>query len=112
MQEIIKEEKVKALEVNDIVSKAHKLSLTNREDLKITGVTKVYNANEKQINLDIGGTSLTIEGKELEVTKLDLSNSHVEIFGIIGVIKYDSAKHNQEKTYLKGCLNKICFTKH
>ena len=93
--------KVKVLAVDDIVMKNHKLILTNRESLSVTGVTKIFNANDKQINVDIAGTLLTVEGKELEVTKLDLSSGVVEVFGVVSILKYCNSADKPAKNFLK-----------
>ena len=74
--------------VDDPVRVPHKLILENREKLSITGIGRVYTANEKTISIEINGTNLIVEGQQMQVSKLDVQAKIMEILGIINEIKY------------------------
>jgi len=86
--------------VDDPVKKPHKLVLENREKLTLTGVGKVHNANDHIISLEVDGTNLTIEGTEMQVSKLDVASGNMEILGIIDQIKYNSSSNKTAKNLL------------
>jgi sporulation protein YabP len=86
--------------VNDIVKVPHKLVLENREKLSITGIGRVYNANEKTISIEVNGTNLVIEGANMQVSKLDVQSGNMEIIGIINEIKYTNSGLKNAKNFI------------
>ena len=72
-----------------------KISLINRKNLSLFGISKVYMVNEDSAQLQVENSILTILGKNMEVKKLDIENGVIEIEGLINVIKYTDKK---EKT--------------
>lgn len=77
------------------------ITLQNRKCLSLTGVEKVLSSNENQICLIVCSNSLTINGSELSVQKLDVENGMVKIEGTINSIKYDEKKENFLKRIFK-----------
>lgn len=49
-------------------TRRHTVSLTDRALLTVTAVDEVLSFDETLVNLDIGGTMLSVSGKELSVT--------------------------------------------
>ena len=72
-----------------------KISLINRKNLSLFGISKVYMVNEDSAQLQVENSILTILGKNMEIKKLDIENGVLEIEGLINVIKYTDKK---EKT--------------
>lgn len=68
-----------------------KLILDNRTALNITGVEKVIGANESRIQLQVSGSGLTVSGKDLHVSKLDVEQGFIEINGVISELKYSGS---------------------
>ena len=93
-------ETVKKSEVNDVVKVPHKLTLENREKLSITGIGRVYNANEKTISIEINGTNLVIDGNNMQVSKLDVQSGNMEVLGIINEIKYTNSGIKNAKNFM------------
>ena len=72
-----------------------KISLINRKNLSLFGISKVYMVNEDSAQLQVENSILTILGKNMEIKKLDIENGVLEIEGLINFIKYTDKK---EKT--------------
>ena len=70
-------------------TRRHTVSLTDRALLTVTAVDEVLSFDETLVNLDIGGTMLSVSGKELYVTKLTLESGEVCIKGQIEAIVYE-----------------------
>ena len=62
-------------------TRRHTVSLTDRALLTVTAVDEVLSFDETLVNLDIGGTMLSVSGRELSVTKLMLESGEVCIKG-------------------------------
>lgn len=67
--------------------------LTNKEELKITGVNKINSLDPKHFNLDTSLGDLKVFGNNLEMNQLDSVNKIILIKGDIEGITYK----NQEK---------------
>ncbi|MBO4412432.1 MAG: hypothetical protein J5779_00230 [Clostridia bacterium] len=73
----------------------NKITLINRKNLNLFGISKVFAINEDSAQLQIDNSILTILGKNMEVKKLDIENGILELEGLINAIKYTDKK---EKT--------------
>jgi len=71
----------------------HKLNLTDRKNLNITGVEKVISSNPTCIFVKLSNTDLEIHGSELCINGFIENN--IEINGIIDNLKY--TKTNKQK---------------
>lgn len=71
------------------------LTLDNRKTLNLTGVEKVYGANETKVNLRVAGSQLCISGNSLSIDKLDVDSGSLTINGIVDEIKYSKARGNE-----------------
>ena len=65
------------------------LTLTNRKNLSLTGVSEIISSNDQNIFLKIGSTKMIITGKDINITKLDVANGLLEAEGIFDCMKYD-----------------------
>ena len=64
------------------------LTLTNRNILTLTGVTKVHSVKDDLAQLETNQGSLQVVGKDLELTKLEIDKGEVQISGTINSLKY------------------------
>ena len=69
-------------------SRAHALTLHDREVLKITSVSEVLNFDETTVSMSVGESVLTISGDSLSVSSLSLENGEVTVCGKIDAIVY------------------------
>jgi len=79
----------------------HKISLDNRKNLSMTGVTKVDNINTEIINCKLNSMSICITGKDLHIARLDVNTGEVEVEGQIDSIKYLGEKQSFFKRLFK-----------
>ena len=77
-------------------SRAHALTLHDREVLKITSVSEVLNFDETTVSMSVGESVLTVSGDSLSVSSLSLENGEVTVCGKIDAIVYlDGAKRKK-----------------
>lgn len=62
--------------------------LTNKEELKITGVNKINSLDTKHFNLDTALGNLKVIGINLEMSQLDSVNKTIIIKGDIETLSY------------------------
>ena len=74
------------------VLKEHKIELTNRNLLKITGIERVDAITDKEVDLVVMGGKLTILGAQLKAESLSVENGTLVISGLVEAIKYSKAK--------------------
>lgn len=70
------------------VKNENMLSLVSREQLSLRGVIDVHSFNEDTIIAETQLGILTITGKDLTVTVLNLDNKRLEIKGFIDSLQY------------------------
>ena len=78
--------------------------LTNKEELKITGVNKINSLDPKHFDLDTSLGNLKVFGINLEMSQLDSVNKIITIKGEIEGITYknqDKVKENFIKKLFK-----------
>lgn len=68
------------------------IRLVNRNDLSISGVSKVNSFSPTQINLITLDCEMTILGEQLQTTKLDEQNGELYVSGLINCIKWNEKK--------------------
>ena len=78
------------MEINQIVK------LENRKSLLVTGVKNVKSFDSKEFILDTRLGILEIEGKDLTLGKMDLSNEEVLIKGSIDSLEYTDQSNKKE----------------
>ena len=66
----------------------HKLTLTNRGALSISGVVDVISFDLNEVLLETEAGMLTIKGQDLHVNRLTLEKGEVEISGNIDSLLY------------------------
>ena len=78
------------MEINQIVK------LENRKSLLVTGVKNVKSFDSKEFILDTRLGRLEVEGKDLTLGKMDLSNEEVLIKGSIDSLEYTDQSNKKE----------------
>ncbi len=70
----------------------HRLTLSNREDMEVTGVTNVETFDEEEIIMETEQGLLAIRGTELNVKHLNLDQGEVKITGYFIELIYSEQK--------------------
>ena len=73
----------------------HNVEIIDRHRIMLTGVEKVKNINETLFVGKVAGYGITVQGENMELTKLDLDSGVVEITGTINGLKYTGKNANQ-----------------
>ena len=68
------------------------ITLTNRQTLNISGVSKVNGVSPTEVMLEIEGDRLLVTGEGMEVQTLDVENKVLTILGKINSMKFLGAK--------------------
>ena len=70
----------------------HKLTLNERKNLTMTGVTEVVSFDEDTVVLRTGLGTLVVHGKELQLKTLSLDGGQVAIRGKISSLAYEEPR--------------------
>lgn len=70
--------------------KESEIVLKNRKLLTISGVERVYEANETKIQLRVSASNLLILGDKLSVDRLNVQDGTIEISGLICDLKFNA----------------------
>ncbi len=71
--------------------------LTNKEELKVTGVNKINSLDPKHFDLDTILGNLKVFGQNLEMIQLDSVNKIILIKGDVESLSYKSENKNKDK---------------
>lgn len=82
------------MEINQIIK------LENRKSLLVTGVKNVKSFDSNEFILDTRLGTLEVEGKDLVLGKMDLTNEEVSIKGEINSIEFND-KENKKESLVK-----------
>lgn len=67
----------------------HKLTLSERNKLTVTGVTEVVSFDDASVLLQTCMGSLLVQGSELQLKNLSLEGGQVEVDGTIASMQYE-----------------------
>ena len=70
----------------------HRLTLNERQQLSMTGVTEVVSFDENAVVLRTELGQLTIHGKELQLKQLSLDGGQVAVNGTVSALVYEEPK--------------------
>jgi len=70
----------------------HKLTLNERKNLTMTGVTEVVSFDETTVALRTGLGLLTVQGQELKLKTLSLEGGQVAVDGQISALIYEEPR--------------------
>ena len=71
---------------------AHRLILTDREVLTMTGVTEVVSFDDSAVILHTQLGTLTVQGRELHLKNLSLEGGQVEVDGTVCALSYEEPR--------------------
>lgn len=70
----------------------HKLTLNDRSELNVTGVTQVVSFDEEAVILKIGSDKLVVRGENLHMKTLSLDAGQVAVDGQISALMYEEGR--------------------
>ncbi len=76
----------------DRLGMPHKLTLSERRQLTMTGVTEVVSFDEAAVVLHTELGRLTVHGKQLQLKQLALEGGQVSVEGSIAALIYEEPK--------------------
>lgn len=76
----------------DSIALPHKLTLTERKNLTLTGVTEVISFDENAVILKTGLGTLVIHGQGLQLKNLSLDGGQVGVEGTISALIYEEPR--------------------
>ena len=71
---------------------AHRLTLNERRQLTMTGVTEVVSFDDTQVVLQTTLGTLVVQGKELQLKTLSLEGGQVAVDGQISALTYEEPR--------------------
>ncbi len=84
----------------------HSLTMDNRHNMQLSGITKVIAFDEEEIVLETSQGYLTINGADMHITMLNLDQGQVAIQGNINNLGY-KAQGTDLKSKGKNVLNRL-----
>ncbi len=79
----------------------HNIMITERQNITISGITKIDSFDNEEFLLETSLGSLGIKGRDLEIIKLDTYDGTIMIKGIIDGFSYlDAGKSKKEDSML------------
>ena len=75
----------------------HRLTLENRENASISGITDVISFDEEQIICDTELGVIIIKGANLHVSNLNVDSGELDIYGEITAITYEENLRREGK---------------
>ncbi len=88
----------------DTTTRPYGLTLQNREQAALTGVTDVVRFDEHEVVLHTHGGQLTLTGNGLHVSSLQLEEGKLLVDGTIDGMQYDGGKPRRKGSFLKRAL--------
>lgn len=70
----------------------HKLTLNERKNLTMTGVTEVVSFDDTAVILKTALGTLVVQGKDLKLKTLSLDGGQVAVDGVISGLIYEESK--------------------
>lgn len=78
--------------IEDAITMPHKLTLTGRKNLTLTGVTEVVRFDDEEVVLNTAQGTLTIHGSQLQLKNLSLEGGQVAVDGTVEALIYQEPK--------------------
>lgn len=87
--------------IKTVKGQNHIFHMENRQKLDITGVIKVMNFSEEQINLNTIMGQMIIKGRDMKINKLNVDNGDMCIEGEVVSINYVNKSVDGESIFKK-----------
>ena len=79
----------------------HSISITERQNIQISGITKIDSFDNEEFLLETSAVPLGIKGKDLEIIKLDTYEGTIMIKGVVDAFSYfDTGKSKKENSII------------
>ena len=79
----------------------HSISITERQNIQISGITKIDSFDNEEFLLETSAGPLGIKGKDLEIIKLDTYEGTIMIKGIVDAFSYfDTGNSKKENSII------------
>ena len=79
----------------------HSISITERQNIQISGITKIDSFDNEEFLLETSAGPLGIKGKDLEIIKLDTYEGTIMIKGVVDAFSYfDTGKSKMENSII------------
>ncbi len=78
--------------IDDTISLPHKLTLNERKQLTMTGVTEVVSFDEESVVLKTCMGLLTVHGQALQLKNLSLDGGQVAVEGTVAAMIYEEPR--------------------
>ncbi len=92
-------------ENRSVQSKKHTVKIENRKKMSLDGIRDVISFDDGEVVLVTENGEMTVEGRELHISVLDLTGGVVELDGIIDAVYYSD--ENEEKNKPKSFFGRI-----
>ena len=66
----------------------HEITLSNRNKMSLTGVTDVISFNDDRVDLKTNMGTLVINGKGLNINKLNTDSGNLDVTGEVQLLEY------------------------
>ena len=70
----------------------HRLSLNERKELTVTGVTEVVSFDDETVVMKTSLGTLTVHGRQLQLKNLSTNGGQVEVSGTVSALIYQQNK--------------------
>lgn len=71
--------------------KPHRITVSNREEILISGVEDVESFDEREIILFTSEGNLILEGEDFKINKLSVESGDMEISGFLNSMRYNES---------------------
>lgn len=78
--------------MEDTIKLPHKLTLNERSQLTLTGVTEVLSFDEETVVLRTGMGILTVHGEGLQLKNLSLEGGQAAVYGTVAAMIYEQPR--------------------
>ena len=78
--------------MNEEITIPHKLTLNNRKELHMTGVTEVISFDEQAVVVKTSMGLLTIHGQNLQLRNLSLEGGQIAVDGTLTAFVYEEPR--------------------
>lgn len=85
----------------DTVREKHSITLKDRKDMRIDGVTEVVSFDELCVMLKTQCGDMAIEGKDLKIAVLEIDAGIVVLSGTVSGVYYSEPQSKEKRSFVK-----------
>ena len=83
----------------------HSITLHDRKDMRIAGVTEVVSFDEQYVMLKTQCGDMAIEGKDLKIAVLEIDAGIVVLSGTVSGVYYSDPQNKEKRSFVKRLLS-------